>query len=297
MILAMMAAALLAPLDLAPSEAVRAAVVRLRSDPAALAKALEELADVGDASAAQALGEVLSAGVNGRPDHRRACDAFERAAGKRADSRHNLATCFFRGEGRPQDLERARSLYDQASRQGVTRSDCALGNMLLAGQGGPADPKRGLALCRKGAEAGDPDAQADLAGHLLAPRTGAKDAIAARAWLERAAGQGHANAALLLGKVHWNGDGTPKNNAEAARWWRAAHDTGNKQAAFLLGQEAFVRLGRSGATPAEADPAALEDALRWLELAARDDPDPQARAQADALAGQLRQLRGHIGRR
>jgi uncharacterized protein len=297
-ILALLTGMLLAPTAAPPpSAAVQAAFERSgkRITPPLLGE-LEGLAAGGDASAAQALGEAYSA-AGGAADLRKACDYFEKAASARADSVHNLATCFFSGRGRAIDKAKARSLYQEASRRGLRRADCALGNMLIAGDGGPVDAARGVALCRKAAEAGDADAQADYGGHLLSGEAVAKNAGEARKWLTAAAEQDHANAALLLGKIYWNGDGTAKDNSAAARWWLKAYERGQSQAAFLLGQEAFVRLARSGPTPDRADPAILDEALKWFGIAAEKDLDPNARQQAATLIKRLLPFKGKLGRR
>jgi hypothetical protein len=284
--------------DPGPSAAVQVALQEAgRTGSPQLLSQLERLARQGDASAAQASGEMLWEGIGVSRDPGRACDMFELASGARADSAQNLATCHFRGEGRPLDMVKARQLYGRASSKGLPRANCAFGNMLIGGLGGAAEPTRGLELCRTAAEAGELQAQADYGQHLLTGVAGPRDAVRARAWLTKASERGHANSALNLGTLHWNGDGTPKDAAEAKRWWQVAHKGGNPDAAFLLGRDAFVRLAKSGSTPETANPALLDETLRWMALAAHGDTSPANRLEAQRMIEQLRPFLGRLGRK
>lgn len=169
-----------------------AAAVAARNDvsPEALVEQLSALADGGDMSANELLGEAYQFGKFGlTSDVGKACDYFARAAQERPDSAHNLATCFYDGRGLPRDLAKARALYLKASDRGFPKAHCALGNMLLAGEGGPQDVATGLRLCRKSAELGVADAQTDLGGYLLVGKYVGKDVVAARGWLQKAAEQ------------------------------------------------------------------------------------------------------------
>ena len=218
------------------------------------------------------------------------CTALEARAERTPEELHTLATCYFRGDGLPQDLPRARALYGQAAAGGYAKARCAVGNMMITGQGGARDVAAGLALWRRAAEAGDADAQTDLGGYLLTGEFMPKDAVEARRWLTLAAGQRQANAAVLLGQIYWNGDGVAKDNGEAARWWRIAFDGGRADAAFLLGREAMVRVTRASTCTGDYDHAALVEALRWLDLAAQTDPSEANRTLARQGAALLRQL-------
>jgi len=222
------------------------------------------------------------------------CTALEARPERNAEELQTLATCYFRGDGLPQDLPRARRLYAQAAELGYAKAGCALGNMMISGRGGPRDVAAGLALCRSAAEAGDADAQTDLGGYLLAGVVTPKDSAEARRWLTIAARQRHANAAFLLGQVYWNGDGTPKDRAEASRWWRVAHEGGRADAALLLGREAMSRVMRRATRPEEIDRIVLAEALRWFEIAAETDPSEGGRAQAREGADILRRLQSAL---
>jgi TPR repeat protein len=245
------------------------------------------LADGGDASAAEMLGELHRSGGFGMArDLPKACDWHERAAKERGDAAHNLALCFETGEGRTRDPARARLLYARADALGWIQARCALGTMLVHGRGGAADPAKGGALCRAAAEAGNANAQSDYAIFLLMGQLGPKDAVGARRWFTAAAEQGQANAAFLLGQMYWKGDGAPVDRAAAARWWKVAWDNGRKDAAALLSREVFNRMVPDGKT---VDRSLLPEYLRWLRAAATEDPDPAERAK---YAGILATLEG-----
>jgi len=249
------------------------------------ARQVEVLAMRGDASAAEMAGEGRQfGGIGWSIDQQKACDWFERAAAARGDSAHNLALCHETGKGRPQDLARARALYGQASGLGWVQAKCALGNLLVSGRGGPADVPKGLALCREAAEAGNANAQADYGTFLLIGEVAPRDAVAARRWLTAAAEQNQANAAMLLGQQLWNGDGVPADRDEAARWWKVAYDHDRKDAAALLARAAFRRAVHDGKI---VDRSAVSDYIHWLQVAAREDPDPAQRASFAAILSDM----------
>lgn len=216
------------------------------------------------------------------------CAALDRRQNLNAEDLHNLATCLFRGEGMSRDLNRARTLYRQAADRGYVRAQCALGNMMIEGTGGAQDIAGGLALCRRAAEAGEAQAQTDFGNYLLTGRVMPKDAVEARRWYLLAAQQGQANAAFVLGQIYWNGDGVAKDYAEAARWWRVAHERGRPDAAYLLAREASVRSLSRGQE--NIDAAAVEEAIRWFEFAARTDPSPADRQDATDKLGLFQRL-------
>ena len=249
-------------------------------------KAIEALDAAGDRSATALLGEILWA----RGDFGRACEYSEKA-GRQAGALHNLATCYFLGNGRPRDLERARSLYADAAGMGFAKAACAYGNMLLAGQGGPADAPRGLDLCRQAADAGEPDAQTDYGGYLLTGKHGARDAVRARHYLAQAAGRRHPNASFLLGQIYWNGDGVERDHAEASRWLRVAHEGGRPDAAFLIAMEILGRLVAASRSKTPVPVGLVEEAERWLRIAAEKDPDPKKRSDAARLLPDVAAMR------
>jgi uncharacterized protein len=255
-----------------------------------LERDLEALEKGGDRTAAVMLGELLMRPDHpGGPDYVRSCDYMEKS-GQHPEGLHNLATCYFKGNGRPIDPVKARQLYGQAADKGYAKSACAYGNMLVRGEGGPADVTRGLDLCLRAADFGDADAQTDYGGYLLTGRYMVKDVVAARRYLSLAADQGHPNAEFLLGQIYWNGDGVEKGIPQAAIWWIKAYDGGRRDAAFLIGNAAMRIVVDGAKAKHEAPTIAIEQARKWLGTASQEDPDAQKRARATELLRLLEEL-------
>jgi TPR repeat protein len=255
--------------------------------------ALEALADAGDVSALEVLGELhmLGLGSIGK-DVARGCDYFEQVGDRRADSLHNLASCYWNGDGRVQDYPKARALYLKAAEAGWRMSFCAYGKMLVLGQGGAADPAEGIRLCRLTALLGDKDALTDYGTFLLTGKGVERDPVTARYMLERAAEQNQANAAFLLGQIHSKGDGTPKDLNRAGEWFVKAHEGGRRDAAERAADAYFI----GGYTPLEGDqlslkPSLLRKAIVWYEKAlAYEVPGSERHTRIVALIPKLTAL-------
>lgn len=277
--------------DVAITPAVRAVAIKYgKSFGPEAEQELTALQAKGDETAAALLGELLIFGDRqGGQDFARACD-YSEAAGRHASALHNLATCYFNGSGRPRDLAKARQLYRQSADMGFAKAACALGNMLIAGTGGPSNPAEGLDLCRGAADTGLADAQTDYGGYLLTGKNIAKNAVEARRYLSLAAAQGQRNAAFLLGQIYWNGDGIDKNVPEAAVWWIKAYDKGRTDAAFLIGNAAFSLVVEAAQTRQPIATPVIEQAKRWLDIAAEKDPDPKKREKATVMRALLDRL-------
>lgn len=236
--------------------------------------ALEALARDGDVSALEILGEIHMFGLGTVPkDTARGCDYFEQVGTRRADSLHNLASCYWNGDGRTQDHAKARALYLQAAEAGWRMSFCAYGKMLVLGQGGAADPAEGVRLCRMTALLGDKDALTDYGTFLLTGKGVERDPVTARFMLERAAEQNQANAAFLLGQIHTKGDGTPASPAMAAEWFRKAYDNGRRDAAEQVARS-YLALGYTPLDSGELAirPPYLRQAISWYEKAMAAEP-------------------------
>jgi hypothetical protein len=254
---------------------------------------LEALARNGDVTALELLGQIhmFGLGTIGK-DAARACDYFEQVGDRRADSLHNLASCYWTGDGRAQDHAKARALYLQAAEAGWRMSFCAYGKMLVEGKGGAADPAEGVRLCRMTALLGDKDALTDYGTFLLTGKGVERDPVTARFMLERAAEQNQANAAFLLGQIHSKGDGTPKDLAAAGEWFRKAHEGGRRDAAERAADAYFI----GGYTPVEGDqvslkPSLLRKAIVWYEKAlAYERPGSERHTKIAALIPKLTAL-------
>ena len=65
-----------------------------------------------------------------------ACDWFEKAANlKNAHGMNNIGSCFADGDGRPIDLDKARSWYEQSAALGDGLAMKNLGDLHAAGRG------------------------------------------------------------------------------------------------------------------------------------------------------------------
>lgn len=285
----LLAAAPLAGVDLSSEVSAAIATRASRGDEAFLST-IEALVDRDDASAIELLGEVYMRGGFGRGRNpAKACELFGRAAERRGDSAHNLARCYERGDGLGADAAKARVWYRRGAAVGYAKSNCALGNLMVAGTGGPRDVAGGIALCRKAAEAGEADAQTDLGNYLLGGTGGTRDIVEARKWYTLAAQQNQANAQFVLGQIHWNGDGTPIDRGAAVKWWRLAYAGGRKDAAGLIVGGLFKQMIVERDAKTTIDRSLLPETLAWLERAASEDPDPARRKD---FAETLVKLRG-----
>lgn len=285
-----------APVDLPPvpfepqiSAEVRQALER-REDSAAddFVQELESLGNEGDDSALELLGEMHQQALLGvARDAALACDYYERIGDRRADALHNMATCYYSGNGREQDLPRARALYRAAAEAGWIQSRCALGNMFVRGEGGAVDAETGIALCRSGADTGDINALTDLGGYLLTGKGVERDPVEARQLLEKAAEQGQVNASFLLGQIYQKGDGVAQNLPASRKWLEQAFARGRSDAAYHL-MITFFRMGYQEQNgEAFIDPKSLEYAMNWARTAARRDPDSERRETARSIMPQL----------
>lgn len=250
---------------------------------------VETLAQGGDSSAIELLGEIYVGGLFGTARNpAKACGYFERAANLRGDSAHNFARCHENGDGMPEDAAMARKWYARGAALGYLKSSCALGNLMIAGKGGPKDVAGGIGLCRKAAEAGNADAQTDLGNYLIAGKIVDRNVIEARKWYTRAAEQDQPNAQFVLGQILWNGDGTPVDYDAAVVWWKRAYAGGRKDAASLIVGGLFKRLLVESDGKTTVDRAQLPETIIWLERAATEDPDPVRRQRSSEILAKLR---------
>lgn len=280
------------PKPFSTDPAVTAVMERMRTgDMAGGRRDLETMAKAGNADAAEVLGELLQGGLAGfTQDPPAACRYYAQASAKRGDSMHNLALCAEQGITGPVDLPLAAKLYEQAARMGMAKSNCALGNLLIAGRGVAKDAVRGHALCLAAAQAGVADAQADVGNQFLQGVGTAQDYRAARHWYQLAAEQRQHQAARTLGEMYARGDGGPQSWTEAKRLWRVAAEEGDVYAADLLSTRLTGELLAANFRPGDPKRAAdIEEAIKWSELVVAHDPDPK---QVEAAKGGLGILRG-----
>jgi uncharacterized protein len=249
----------------------------------------QRLAQDGEPQGMMSLGLMYQAGIGVERDVVRACDFYQKAAEKGlALAQHLLGDCYFQGGGRPLDYSQSKAWYEKAASGGDVKASCALGNLYMDGRGVPRDMERGMALCRKGAEAGDADAQADLAARYLSQNSPEAHAQAFDL-LTKAVAQGHANAALDLGKMYWNGDSTGKNREAAVRFFLMAwKGPRGSEVPFLIGQYYFTQALDRERQQISKGPGL--QAMYWLSMAYKVDPNADNRAQSMKLAQMLHGL-------
>jgi TPR repeat protein len=143
---------------------------------------------------------------------------------------------------------------------------------LMDGDGVARDPQAAVALLRPHAENGYAEAQLLLGLAYSAGQGVAKDRAKALHWYEKAADQNNAQAQYLMGLARLNGDGIAKDTDKAAYWFAKGAENGNAGAQYHLA------IGLAGNDR-------FEEALRWLEVAAR-----QGHADAQYLAGEFYQI-------
>jgi len=164
----------------------------LRRDPAAAATRLRDMAQLGDASAQLALGQLLINGVGTRLDSIEALRWFHAAA----------------DAGVPMAMNMIGRCHEYGFGTAVNYSQAAYWYLYAAGL--------------------DCDWAMYNYAQLLAHGRGvAQDRTAAFTWFRMAAGRGHARAMNFLGLYHERGWGTPVDRQAAFDWYRKSAEGGD----------------------------------------------------------------------
>lgn len=253
----------------------------------------QRLAQDGQPEGLLSLGSMYALGAGVRRDPVRACDLYRQAADQGLAAAELLVgDCFANGTGRPRDYAEAKAWYEKAAAAGYPKALCALGTLYRDGLGVPRDTDRGMALCQRAADLGDADAQADLAAVYLAEQSPEAHAKAF-ALLTKAAAQGQANGAFNLGMMYWNGDSTAKNTDTAARYFVMAWKGGSQRAPYMLGQYYFMSSFDTGFHQIRPGPGV--QAMYWLSIAEKIDPNADNRARSVKIARMLNGLAPGLG--
>ena len=168
-------------------------------------RALQRLADNGDAGAQALMGSALEFGVSGfNYDEAQAARYYERAAIQgNVLAQYNLGGMYFDGRGVVQDYGLATSWRELAAEQGDRMAMRILGYQYMAGHGV------------------------------------GRDYQLARGYLEPAAALGDGPAALMLGAIYEEGLGVAPDLRRAVAYYRLASDLGEPD-----GQAALSRLAK-----------------------------------------------------
>lgn len=115
------------------------------------------------AHAENALGEMIEQGLHGRPDPKAACGWFERAAEHgHSDGALAIATCYYLGRGRAQDMAAAHRWYLEAAKAGDVGAQYLVASMFETGLGVEADVRLARYWYDVAARNGDDAAKAKL---------------------------------------------------------------------------------------------------------------------------------------
>jgi TPR repeat protein len=239
-------------------------------------QALQRASDAGSAEGAHRLALIYAEGIGGTPrNDARALELFEKAAAAgHTRAQINAGTLYFRGQGTPRDLVRARAWLEKAAAQEDPYALYALGRAMDDSQGqAMADPARAADLFRRAAQLGHPLA---ALRYGLALNEGAgvrKNPAQAQQWLIYAEKSGVPEAGLAMGDLAAR---TPASrdksvNEKAVRaaitWYDAAAQAGVASAQFKLANAYFAGAGVA------RDP---QQAQRWYERAAiQGQPEAQ----------------------
>lgn len=130
---------------------------------AAAWRLLQQAAAQQYARAENALGEMIEQGRRGKPDARAACGWFERAAEHGSDDGAlAIATCYYLGRGRPQDMVQAHRWYLEAAKAGDVGAQYIVGSMFETGLGVEADARLARYWYDAAARNGDDAARAKV---------------------------------------------------------------------------------------------------------------------------------------
>ena len=213
---------------------------------------LQQAADAGSAEGAHRLGLLFAQGAEGVPrNDARALELFEKAGtAGHPRAQINAGTLYFRGQGAPRDLVRARAWFERAAASEDPYALYALGRAMDESSGqAMTDLTRAADLYRRAAQHGHPLAALRY-GLALADGIGVrKDPVAAHGWLIYAERSGVPEAALALGdmaaRVPASRDKAAGEKAlkSAITWYDAAAKAGLASAQFKLANAYFAGIG------------------------------------------------------
>ncbi|MDI1269660.1 MAG: tetratricopeptide repeat protein [Polaromonas sp.] len=192
----------------------------------------KNLAEQGDASAQNNLGQMYVKGEGAARDPTQALNWWTKAAAQGyVDAQFNLGRLYAKGEGVSQDYQQAAAWYRKAAEQGEADAQFILGQMYAKGEGVPQDDQQVVAWYLKAAAKGHARAQFNLGVKFYTGAAGvSQDYQQAAAWYRKAAEQGHAGAQYNLGSMYYNALGVSKDVQMAYFWWLLSSAQGDKNA-------------------------------------------------------------------
>lgn len=153
-----------------------------------------------------------------------------------AEAQHNVAECYYYGQGVQQDYQKSVGWHIKAASQNYIASKYCLGWSYEHGEGVAVDMNKAVAYYKEAAKGKHAKAQYYL-GLCYLNGTGVesnnKEAVRL---IKQSASNGYDNAKFRLGKLYEAGDaGLTKNYAEAKKWYEQAALSNNAELQFSLG--------------------------------------------------------------
>merc|ERR1719161_232378 len=184
-----------------------------------------------------------------------------------ADALYNVAQNYEYGMfGKPLDLKKAISMYEQSANQGhhFAQNNLGLIYKRIAEKSSGAEKtdafNKSVQWLQAGSQAGFAMAQKNLALAYANGQGAKKDYAQAVVWMRRAAEQLEVEAAYLMGEFYRQGRGVPLDAKEAAKWYERAAEAGFPKSQYILG---MLHMEGTG-VPADASKAKM-----WLGFAAK----------------------------
>lgn len=218
---------------------------------------------------------------------------LEKAEAGNAYANYRVATMYEKGDGVPQDAQKAQNYLREAAYLGHTQSMYLLGKQLITSS--IKDYAEGIRYLESAADKGHVKAAITL-GQSYLP---AGDDATAFAYMQLAAGLGDRQAAYMLGKMYRDGIGTPADAKKAADYLKQGAnifwtDEYKSARAYLYGskeveQDFATALDLLKEEAAKGNAFAMCDVGRIYERGLGIDPDPEmaTRYYSEGLAALL----------
>ena len=139
-----------------------------------------------------------------------------------AHAQYALGQMYFEGKGVPKNQVGALSWYRRAAEQGFGKAQYNLAIAYDFGNIVPQDYGMAALWYRKAAEQGDPRSQNNLGYMYETGRGLPQDHSEARKWYEKAAEQGNVHAQINLANSYRKGIDVAPNRAQSSMWYRRA---------------------------------------------------------------------------
>lgn len=172
-------------------------------------------------------------------------------------SQFELAIKYDKGEGVPQDGEKAKYWYEKAASNGVADAAYSMGYLYAMGEYVQKDPAKAIEWFKKAAMGGSSEAQFALALAYQKGLSIEKDESLAASWYEKSAEQGNPRAQYNLGLIYDKGIGVKQDQQYAMELYAKAAAQGDPRAQEILDQ-------RQNPTPNEV----RENSIEGLEKSA-----------------------------